>query len=359
MPSDLHKVEPRERAGSATNARYRFQTNLAIVELCDLLESQDDDFALLIEHLDDLVVIEKGISPNLTFIQVKARGSGKWTVNTLTKSEKAAPAPSSIIGKLYQNASTFRDDTKSLVFLSNAPFSVKLTSGQKCSVDATKVEAKSFHSSELKLISDALEPDFPAPRNPKCSDLLSLRRTDLSHTDQDTYTIGRLAKLLENRGIEGAAATALYKTIYHDLLEKAARTETFLSDEDLIKRKGIKRDDLSRIIQRAGAQRRFEHAKQLLVSDLEGLGFNSIQKARTLSACHKFIAGRAQANWIETQISTKAEELLASNPQLVDESSSLYDLGAKLSKQLETLLPFDSDLIRSGALVAATEHIYD
>ncbi len=280
----LHKVTPREQAGAKTGARYRFQTNLAIVELCELLESHDNEFALLIEHLDDITIVEFEPDPRFTFLQAKAKSSGSWTVHNLTKSEKGGTPPTSVIGKLYSSAKVTGKETKALVFMSNAPYSIKLASGKKCSSDVTEVVATSLHADERVKIEDCLAPDFPAPRSPDCIELLKFRKTDLSHTDPDAYVIGRIAKILEASGSHDGAVTAIYKTLYHELSEKASNTNEHESTDALINAKGVRRSEFLSLLERSRSKQRFSHSRPLIDTDLKDAGYNSIQRARIFSS---------------------------------------------------------------------------
>lgn len=353
----LHSIAPRETAGAITGARYRFQTNLAIVELCELLEGSENDFALLVEHLDDITIIEFEPDPRFTFLQAKAKSTGSWTVQSLTKSAKEGSPPTSIIGKLYSSAAVAGDETKSLVFMSNAPYSIKLANGKKCSSDATEVIANSVHADERKKIEDALELDFPSPREPDCIKLLKFRKTDLSHTDPDAYVIGRIAKVLEARGAHDGAVTAIYKTLFHELTEKASNTDEHASTDGLINSKGVKRKEFESVLDRSRSKKRFQNSRPLIDSDLKDAGYNSLQRARVFSACNSFIANRARGEFGESLLSDKLVDYLEENEGVSETCGSILEIAELALAKVQDELDFASDTIFAAALVVISEFL--
>lgn len=353
----LHSVSPRENAGATTGARFRFQTNLAIVQLCELLESHDNEFALLVEHLDDITIIEFEPDPRFTFLQAKAKSRGSWTVHNLTKSEEKGTPPTSVIGKLYSSVQVAGDATKALVFMSNAPYSIKLANGKKCSSDATEVMATSLHTDELAKIDCCLEPDFPAPRSPDCVDLLRLRKTDLSHTDPDAYVIGRIAKTLEAGGSHDGAVTAIYKTLYHELTEKASNTDVHETTDALISAKGVKRSEFVSVLERSRSKQRFSQAKSLIDGDLKDAGYNSINRARVFSACNSFIANRARGEFGECLMSDKLSAFIESNEDLSEDCASILEMAKLARDHVASELEFEANTLLAAALVVIAEQL--
>lgn len=353
----LHTIEPRESAGAKTTARYRFQTNLAIEQICDLIEQGITDFAILIEHLDDITVIHLEPDPKFVLIQVKARSAGSWTITNLTKSEKDKTGPSSIISKLYQSSQALKNEDLELRFISNAPYSLKLSNGKKCSSDAMQITASELHLDEIKKINDALDIDYPLPRLPDIIDVFAVKRTALSHQDSDAYIIGRITKILENNGSHDGAVTALYKTLYIDLVEKSSRSERYNSPEELIKKKGVTRDEVIGLLGRAKSGHKFSSMRSTIESDLRAEGIASLEQARIFSSCNAFIASRAQGHLIENRITEAAKVLLNEDTSIMSDSETIIDAAKELSERLLKNPLFANHNLFSASLVIVSEFL--
>ena len=354
---DLHTKTTKEVAGATTNARFRFQTNLAIVELCERYEDSDSEFTILIEHFDDLTIVEFDKKPSLTFIQIKAKNGGKWTIDSLIKCDAKGISPTSIVGKLYQSASAFPDDTKALTFMSNAPYSVKLSTGAKCSSEATEIEGSNFHAEEVTKVNAVLDPDFPRPRVPDCVAVLRLRKTALSPSDADTYVVGKLSKLVEGESGAYAPVTALYKTLYSDLLSKASRVESYSTTTELLEGKGLSRSDFIQLLQNARASGRFEPVKNLIIEDLKDLGYNTINRARIIAGCNKFMANRSRGELAETQIGDAARKALTDHAGISQNAQSILGAAQDLRSTVVFAHPFPEELLFTGCLVTVAESL--
>lgn len=90
----------RENAGAQTRARYDFQAHIAMLKIFDLHE-QANEYQVILDHFDDVVVVEKSASGDLIdFYQVKTKSGGQWSITALTRPKQGAPSPSSIVGKM-------------------------------------------------------------------------------------------------------------------------------------------------------------------------------------------------------------------------------------------------------------------
>ena len=70
-----------------------FQKDWAVCQLLELHET-GDDYALVVERHDDVVVLDSPTEPRRAdFTQVKTKDSGNWTVTQLLRVEKSKAAP--------------------------------------------------------------------------------------------------------------------------------------------------------------------------------------------------------------------------------------------------------------------------
>lgn len=351
----LHTVAARETSGASTSSRFKFQANLALLFACELHEGAGD-YAVIVEHFDDITIYEPDKEKPLTFVQVKGKLSGSWTINNLTSSDVKKPHPNSIIAKLYSNVTTFKESTAELQFVSNAVFNVKLYDGSKSSVDATVIPAAKLHSSELEKIAKSLAITNPPPRNPDCKDILTLRRVPLDPKDQDTFVIGRLVKLTDKLGINSISHSALYKTLHSDIAAKSAEVALCGSTDELLKKKGLRRKELNDVISVSSKAPRFEDFKALLTTDLASEGLGSLQILRIVSACRTFIAQRSLGRTVENIISERMQRIYSENSVALGQCSTIWET-AQLLVDLFSNDEIPRELQLSGALVAISENL--
>jgi hypothetical protein len=293
----------RENAGAQTRARYDFQAHIAMLKIFDLHE-QANEYRVILDHFDDVVVVEKSLTGDLIdFYQVKAKNGGDWTITALTRCKESAASPSSIIGKMYQNAVIFGEATRSIRFLSNAGFKVTDVDGKPFSVDTDRIAASAIHADEQQSIETALDSDFPPPRTPHCTGILFLERTPLSTTAQATFVTGRLVEMLSEIGEdENLPARAIYQTIYANVAVKSGRSGSYSSEDEFIADKAITRDDVTRVLQKAGATNRFRAWWPQLANEAAAAGYDTAQTIAFQNACLRYLKERAAGQFRPTRL---------------------------------------------------------
>lgn len=293
----------RESAGAQTRSRYDFQAHTAMLKIFDLHE-QANDYRVILDHFDDVVVVEKSASGEvIDFYQVKATTAGHWTIAALTRSKKDAPAPSSIVGKMYQNALVFGKATRSISFLSNAGFKVTDVDGKPFPSDADRIPAAALHADEQKAIEDSLDVDFPPPRNPTCSGILFLERTPLSTSAQATFVTGRLVEMLAAIGEdENLPARAIYETIFANVSAKSGRSGVYSSDEEFLSNKAVTREEVARVLQKAGASNRFRAWWPQLLNEATSADYAPGKLIAFQNACLRYLKERAAGQFRPTRL---------------------------------------------------------
>lgn len=351
---NLHCIPTRETAGASTTSRFRFQANLAMLCACDLHE-KSGSYAIIVEHFDDITLYQPDNDKPLTFVQAKGKMSGSWTIGQLTKSDDKKPPPNSIIAKLYDNVPPFADVTAELHFVSNAVFNVKLADGAKSPVDASEIPAVSLHASELAKIAGSIEGTHPAPRSPDCKDLLILKRVPLDVKDQETFVIGRLVKLTDQLGISGIAHSALYRTLHSDISAKSAEVALSSSTEDLIRKKGLTRQDFEALLSTSAQAPRFEDFRVFLTTDLQGEGLGSLEILKIVSSCRRFIAERSLGRAAENLVSERMQRIYRENSADLESYSSIWQLAQRLV-ELFGNHEMPADMLMAGSLIAISEN---
>lgn len=109
---NLISVKPREKVGSATYNKFKFQIAVAIELLLELAR-ENKDFWLLMDYLEDVVVIENfnEEASIISFYQVKSKEKNVITIGNVI-SEK-------FLDKMHYNISAFRDHDCNAFLITN------------------------------------------------------------------------------------------------------------------------------------------------------------------------------------------------------------------------------------------------
>jgi hypothetical protein len=312
-----------------------------------------------LDHFDDVVVVEKSAAGEvIDFYQVKATTGGPWTITALTRSKKSSPSPSSIVGKMYLNAVIFGEATRSICFLSNAGFKVTDKDGKPFPSDADRIPVATIHQGEQNAIETSLDSDFPRPRDPACSGILFLERTPLSTNAQATFVTGRLVEMLSDIGQEeNLPARAIYETIFANVAAKSGRSGIYLSDEDFIANKAVTREDIGRVLEKAGATNRFRTWWPQLLHEATVAGYGPATLIEFQNACLRYLKERAAGQFRPTRLGVLVANELSVPPSEMEIGSSLIEFARIVASEVAKETGEEiSDLVPI-ACVEILEHI--
>lgn len=244
---DFTAKRPRESAGPRSSNRFDYQKNWAICKLLEL-HSADEDFLMVLDYHEDIVVFDQEISPtSAEFYQIKTSTSANWTIGRLTK-QKNSLHDSSIINKLYTCYLNFSDETRALHFVSNQPI-------RAIAKDSTK--RSTFHKVCFnELCSNDKEAIRDASVDPSSNqtDLVGLKKITLSDcalhlVGHDTYTKGKLVEYFDKCYPGFALEIPLvHKTIFDEVRKKTNYEEECRHKSDLLLNKSIGKSDFDQIV---------------------------------------------------------------------------------------------------------------
>lgn len=251
LASAITAAQPREKAGARTSARFAFQVHVSLDKLLDL-HNAGVDYLALFDHFDDLTIIS-GASDliGLNFYQIKGRESKPWKATDLCRA--SGDAPRTTIGKMYYHTVPFSGRVKAAVFLTNAPFDFALAAGGRSTPDHMVLVFPDLAPAEHVTFAKALEPDFPTPRTPFEGDIIRFERTQVPLVGYDTFLKGRLVELFSD--LPGAAIAPLWRTLVAEITTKSNDTTMCANFKDLYSQKGLRRDDIERVLSEAGKHR--------------------------------------------------------------------------------------------------------
>ena len=255
--------------------RFDFQRDWALCRLFELHE-EDGDFALLMEHHDDVIVLNSPEDPTaIDFYQLKS-GTGHSTIDSLLKPKKLKEKEgSSILGKMIDNCLRFQAAARSVNLVCDRPYKVPLKCGTK-SETKDEICLGELTDDEAAKVVQKIAEEHELTDPPAFLGLVRLLVTTLSVNDHADHVMGKLAAFMGRvRPGVPIAIPPLYNTLYGDLRRKANYEKQGLDFDGLLKLKGITRDQFAKMIAEVKEQKKFEGEwptiNTLLAS--EGIGF--------------------------------------------------------------------------------------
>lgn len=232
----------REKSGASTAGRYEFQTFWGLALLFQH-HGTAADYAIVFEFHDDVALFDDPAHPTkVRFYQVKTKTTvGGWTLQKLTSREKTtknkvATIKPSIIDKMYDSVAKFDPNVLSVEFVSNQP----------CSFNATKTtfSFQACGTADFQKIVASIQSAYPGATEAQVG-LLGYRLTDLSVGDAGSHIKGKLHQFVcDQLGEVSFNLETLYKAIIDDCRRKAAFTGVNANFSEVVRNKGITKDDV-------------------------------------------------------------------------------------------------------------------
>lgn len=243
----------RETAGSRTQQRFDYQAQWALT-LLFLNHSEMDDYAIVLEFHDDLLLLDNSYSPEeVTFFQVKTKGQGHWTMADLfrrskSKKDSTKELPSAI-GKLLLNIDVFSEFTNASYFVSNVPCNF-LDANQD---DQKFIDCEAKKSSQFRAKVLAEIPATPEDH----IDRLRFLTSNLSLKDGKTHLKGKLINFLDEQSVSASSSSlsALLVSILEECRSRSACTDTVSDLAALVQNKAITKSDVDTWLNAVRAQR--------------------------------------------------------------------------------------------------------
>lgn len=256
LKEKLITTEKREISGPRSSNRFVYQHYWALYKILEIFET-NSDFMLIMEYFDDVIILDSSIDPKyIDFYQIKTNTKkNEYNVSTavLTKKVKNSTTGNhkdSYMEKLVDNYVRFRNETRSLNFVSNKTFSIELSTLED-SKDKDRIRLKEFSSDELKKIKDNICSKCSYTNcNEKCKDIVFFEVTDLS---VDNYTDTVIGKLIQFINKHGYGTIKDFMSVYHALISEIARINNLekkvTNFEELVRKKSITKEKFSEYIE--------------------------------------------------------------------------------------------------------------
>jgi len=242
-----------EKGGGYGQKGVDFQRYWAISRIIELANSDQPDFLILFESLQDIVEFDHPAMPTAAKVyQLKMKDSGEWKWKSLTalpavarkkrnSDETTVPLPfeKSPIGKLVCTLSELKTLQREGIFVSNLGCSAELEKGS--TAGSLRVCKFSELSQELR---DQIIPELQKLKNPVAIESLHFHKTELSLEDPDTHVTGKLSHFLSvlapsHTGQARSFADSLFAT----LSKRGRRTDPPADFADLVATRGYTKSE--------------------------------------------------------------------------------------------------------------------
>jgi len=237
----------KECGGRHGGKGHEFQRYWALCHLLQI-DQEKDDYLLLMEFIEDVAVLDKENVPGqmeLYQLKKKEGGTAKWTKAALLKRPKDGK---SILAKLHESKSIAKEETKAIVFVSNAPVELKLANGENAAelfeFSATQIETTLF----TDLVS-SIAIELNCKQDTVDFSNVSFLRSPLAMDDLENHATGKVATFLATKFPDHAArADVLCKALYNEIKVKATSTEKAATFVDLKRIRGISKSQFSTML---------------------------------------------------------------------------------------------------------------
>lgn len=246
----LVTVPPRERSGARSSNRFSFQHSWGLGLLLQL-HAKPDDYCVLFDIHEDVVALDSVNVPTIADVfQIKSETTRSWTVSSLTKREKHKTTKvekPSILGKLYNSYVQFPGFIKSMSFVTNASFSLRLADGTSCneheSISINQIEATEQAKIKTKIAEEHGVTDPPAGM-----ESVFLVTTSLSVTDHERHTEGIVSAFLQTQGDGTIQPAPFHRTLRSEVRRRNDKETSATTFADLARAKGLSRADFQRML---------------------------------------------------------------------------------------------------------------
>ncbi|MDH5975178.1 DUF4297 domain-containing protein [Vibrio splendidus] len=236
----------RESAGASTFGKYNFQFHWA---LCEIIEKhkQQREYALLIEHHEDVVIADglDASSATFEFYQVKNQAA-TFTPASLTRRKKGEKGKlkGSVLGKLLESCvnTSYEDRITKIGLVSSSGFSLKLDKD----VELDVIKTGDIDVDELSTLTQKIRTELGIIVLPEH---LQFIVPDIKLENQEDYVLGNFAKLVHSLFPNSQCnAVDIYRAVI-DEMGRLGRVKYDYKDwERLIEKKSLTSTSLHNVI---------------------------------------------------------------------------------------------------------------
>ncbi|WP_439873331.1 dsDNA nuclease domain-containing protein (plasmid) [Bacillus mycoides] len=249
----IFSTKPPENSGSRSANRFSFQKNWALIKILELHKDKLD-YSIVLDYHDDVLVLDSETNPEkIDFYQIKTKSTGKsnWTIAALSKFSEGKDKQilNSMLGKLYKNKLNFPEETKSLNFVSNKAYTIKLNDEKNAKDSAAiLIPFSTIGTTEREKVEKELKKEMNITECGDIFDCTFLHITPLSLTESKEHAIGKSSQILREMGYFKVDPDLFYKFLYGEIELRNDCEKEFHSLEDFIRHKSLAKSAVQSII---------------------------------------------------------------------------------------------------------------
>ncbi|MCT4612501.1 MAG: DUF4297 domain-containing protein [Clostridia bacterium] len=333
----LSKTEERENGGAIANHRFEFQEHWALIKLLELFVD-NEDFMLIMEFHDDVMVLDKSLNPSLMELyQIKTNTKKVKNINPTNKENLE------YLRKLISNYSKFEKHITNIYFISNKHFKIGLND-IKDSTTLNQIRLKDIKDVEMKKIKESICAECKKQNcNEECRDVILFKKSKLPFENFNEISYGRLIEFLKKVGNPNLEdVDAIYFALLSQIRLVNNVEEKAKDFEDLIKNKSITKKKMEEYMN--GLKSKIELRKDLssIRTFLIESGFNPMEAIKIVNEWKKYFKDKINQNTMLDEIEDSIYEILRTK---IDLSDDLKIIVNETCNELIEKKKFDEDII--------------
>ncbi len=331
---------PRESSGPRSGNRFAFQYSWALCLLLRL-HSRPDDYCVLFDFHDDVVVLNDAASPTAAdFYQVKTKVGTNWTAHALTVPEKGKTGLlPSFLAKLYDHYLNFPDHVRSLNFISCARFKLKMAAHPP-SVDRERFCISDIEPTEKAEIEKKIVDQHKLQSPPAGMSMMFLETTALSATDHETHAQGAVCEFLKGHHDGSIPPVPFYRGIRSEVQRRSNKEGQPTAFAELLTTRGLRRSDVQAMIDSVTSKTQQDDLVESVRMHLAAEQFDLIRSHELVRSVRNYLAQRHdQTNLVLTSAAKRSAIELSQYVPMPGTLTPLADLlsalGSSTVKELK------------------------
>ncbi len=246
----LAAIPPTEYGGANAITGFAYQYSWTVCKLIELHKTADD-YVVICDYHDDVVVLEGGISSEkVDFYQVKTTQKQPWTLNRLVRQKKGKNGKllPSVIGKLFRHRENFKENVGNMAIVCNLPFSLSRKKGAGGNDECFTFDA--LEDNDQQLIIDNIKKEFLLPALFDINISLVFVVSNLNLSDHENGTRGRLEEFLRQRypSREQFPVYPIFQVLIDEIKRLSGYRQPCQEITELVSRKGFQRKQFEEYI---------------------------------------------------------------------------------------------------------------
>lgn len=323
----LENVKLRETAGSETFDRYLYQYKYAIYILLEEGNKNNDNAAIIIEYIEDVILVRNYISnSDISYSCYQIKTNNKLQISDITKDSKSSKSILHKLNKSYDNCK------KALT----TPYSIELISANGFSfckerTQFNNLKSKHLNSFKIKFQNNEINPDF--------LDRLYFTTSQIPfNNDTDKLLSGQLVTYIDNVYPNSKTnIPTIKKIILDEAYNKGKKIYDNNKEDNIIEQKGITLEKINQTIENYIDNSKVNQIKQEAAKIIDKQNYTFKDKTKYKKKLEIYKNKSMASDTIEFLLSQ-----IILDSEVLDKMGKCYE-EKFLSKEVDDILPMISN----------------